>query len=81
MNGTTKQTLHKARQVFEIIVNHRREGISQIEIKRMMEKRGWKTQTKYPDYLSLLEHAGYLIWMENGKVYPFKNCHTGEEFI
>lgn len=81
MNSTTKQTLHKARQVFEIIVDHRSEGIGQTDIKRIMEKRGWISQTKYPDYLSLLEHAGYLVWTENGKVYPFRNCHTGQEYF
>ena len=81
MNSTTKESLHKARQVFEIIVHHKSNGISQTEIRKLMDRKGWKMQSKYPDYLSLLEHAGYLIWMENGKVYPFKDCHTGEEFV
>lgn len=30
--------------------------------------------------VSVMDRAGYLVFIDDGKIYPYKNMHTGEEY-
>lgn len=30
--------------------------------------------------VSMMDRAGYLVFLDNGRIYPYKNMHTGEEY-
>lgn len=77
----TKRNVNaKAKFIFGFIVDYQDVGLSIPDIHRMMKKEKIIKPGSRPDILSLLEHAGYLIYTDNGKIYPFKDCHTGTEY-
>ena len=77
----TKQSIHKAGAIFDIVVKYTTTGIKQGEILREMIKRGWKIESTSLDCLALLDYTGHLVYSDNdGRLYPYKNLNTGVSY-
>ena len=76
----TQMAIHKAGAIFKIVVDN--PGMSQRDIMRTMITNGWKESSNSPDYLGLLDYTGYLVWIDDeGRLYPYKNNYTGDEYV
>jgi hypothetical protein len=68
-----------AKYVFEIVVERRNLGgtTGKDLAKELRDRYGIKRNIS-GNAVSMLERAGYLVYLEGKKIYPYKNMHTGE---
>jgi hypothetical protein len=63
-------------QIFKKIVD--RPGISAADLAFMVYQK--RHNSRFFDYLPKLEGAGYLVYSDGNKIYPYKNMNTGETY-
>lgn len=76
-NAPVKGGDDTGKKIFDIIVAKRKQGVTTYDIlKQLREKYGIK-RNGVTNILSSLDRAGYLVYMDNNKLFPYKDTHTG----
>lgn len=77
----TQESMKKAAAVYKIVCEHAETGINQLNIKLIMNRKGWNIKSQSADLLGLLDYTGHLVWIDDdGRLYPYMNTNTGERY-
>lgn len=78
--SASKEAMQKATVMWEYIVANREEGARPYRAINELIKAGLTEHRGSTDIMTCLEYTWHLVYTANGRLYPYKNLNTGEEF-
>jgi hypothetical protein len=65
------------KKIFDIVVAKRKHGVTVYDILKQLREKYGISKSGVTNILSSLDRTGYLIYMDNNKLFPYKDTHTG----
>lgn len=69
-----------AQKIFQVVVENRKRGITAHSINKELERKHGLKGKGFTEVVSVLDRSGYLVYMEDNKIFPYKNMHTGKVY-
>lgn len=73
----TKTGENLGKKIFDIIVAKRSQGVTVYDILKQLREKYGINREGTSNILSSLDRTGYLVYLDNNKLFPYKDMHTG----
>jgi len=80
LKAPSQIAMKKGKIMWRYIVEHKSEGSVPYRVVGELLKAGLIHHKGQAEIMTTLENTGHLVYLSNGRVYPYKNLNTGEEF-
>lgn len=68
------------KKIFDIVVSHREKGVGIYDVLKQLKESYGLDIHGTSNILSSLDRTGYLVYLDNHKLFPYKDIHTGVEY-